>query len=64
MKSFLAISIAAFLLAGCAGPNARTKTTLLGAGVGGVAGAAVAGTPLGLAAGALGGGLIGSQIRR
>lgn len=64
MKSLFAVSVAAVLLAGCAGPNAWTNNTLLGAGVGGVAGAAISGTPLGLAAGALGGGLIGSQIKR
>ena len=58
-----ALAIAASLSA-CAGMTPREHSTAVGAGVGGVAGAVLTGTPEGAAVGAAAGGVIGNQIKR
>lgn len=51
------------LLAGCSGMSARDKSTAIGAGVGGVAGAVLTGGGvLGTVGGAAVGGVIGNQV--
>ena len=49
-------------LGGCAGMSTQDRSTAIGAGVGGVAGAAVGGGVLGTAAGAVVGGVIGHEV--
>lgn len=59
------VAIAAMLisLAGCAGMSRQGQGTLLGAGVGGIGGAALTnGSPLGTLGGAAVGGLIGNVV--
>ena len=59
------VVIATFLLSlgGCAGMSSRDKSTAIGAGVGGVAGAVLTGGGvLGTVGGAAVGGVIGNQI--
>lgn len=59
------VVIATFLLSlgGCAGMSSRDKSTAIGAGVGGVAGAVLTnGGALGTIGGAAVGGIIGNQI--
>jgi len=59
------VVIATFLLSlgGCAGMSSRDKSTAIGAGVGGVAGAVLTnGGVLGTVGGAAVGGIIGNQI--
>ena len=51
-------------LAACSGMTPREHSTAVGAGVGGVAGAVLTGTPEGAAVGAAAGGVIGNQIKR
>ena len=52
-----------FSLGGCAGMSSRDKSTAIGAGVGGVAGAVLTGGgALGTVGGAAVGGIIGNQI--
>ena len=66
MKKFTkTAAIAAMLmsLAGCAGMSRQGQGTLLGAGVGGIGGAALTnGSPLGTLGGAAVGGLIGNVV--
>ena len=58
-----AVAIAMLLgLGGCAGMSKQDRSTAIGAGVGGVAGAAVGGGVLGTAAGAVVGGVIGHEV--
>lgn len=58
-----AVVIAALLgLGGCAGMSSQDKSTAIGAGVGGVAGAVIGGGVLGTAAGAVVGGVIGHEV--
>ena len=52
------------LLSGCSGMSERDRNTAIGAGVGGVAGAAVIGGPAATIGGAAVGGVIGNQIRK
>ena len=59
------VVIATFLLSlgGCAGMSSRDKSTAIGAGVGGVAGAVLTnGGVLGTVGGAAVGGIIGNQV--
>ncbi|MGI4815556.1 MAG: glycine zipper 2TM domain-containing protein [Janthinobacterium lividum] len=49
-------------LTACDGMTTRGRDTAVGAGVGGVAGAALGGGVIGTAAGAAAGGLIGNQV--
>lgn len=52
-------------LAGCSGMSARDRNTVIGAGVGGVAGSVLTeGSSLGTVGGAAVGGYIGNQIKR
>ena len=51
-------------LGACSGMTPREHSTAVGAGVGGVAGAVLTGTPEGAAVGAAAGGVIGNQIKR
>lgn len=55
------LSVAASL-AGCEGMTTRQRDTALGAGAGGLAGAALGGGVLGTVGGAAAGGIIGNQI--
>lgn len=59
---FLMLTIG--LLSGCSGMSERDRNTAIGAGVGGVAGAAVIGGPAATIGGAAVGGVIGNQIRK
>jgi outer membrane lipoprotein SlyB len=63
MKKIIAISAIALMLAGCEhmGPN-QTGGTLIGAGAGGLAGAAIGRSPAGVAIGAVAGGALGNVI--
>jgi osmotically inducible lipoprotein OsmB len=63
-KSVISAVAAAMLLGlgGCAGMTTQERDTAIGAGVGGVAGAAVGGGVLGTAAGAVVGGVIGHEV--
>ena len=59
------ISISALIFAGCAHNSARDNATVVGAGLGGLAGAAVSDAdPLVTVGGAAIGGLLGNQIYR
>lgn len=60
----MAISaVAATMLLGCSGMSTRGKDTAIGAGVGGLAGAALTGgSAVGTVGGAAVGGLIGNQV--
>ena len=61
----IAGTILALMLAGCGGMSVRERDTVIGAGVGAAAGAAVTnGDPLGTVGGAAVGGVIGNQIGR
>ena len=51
-------------LAACADMTPREHSTAVGAGIGGVAGAVLTGTPEGAAVGSAAGGVIGNQIKR
>jgi osmotically inducible lipoprotein OsmB len=51
-------------LGACSGMTPREHSTAVGAGVDGVAGAVLTGTPGGAAVGAAAGGVIGNQIKR
>ncbi len=51
-------------LAACADMTPREHSTAVGAGIGGVAGAVLTGSPEGAAVGAAAGGVIGNQIKR
>ena len=51
-------------LGACSDMTPREHSTAVGAGVGGVAGAVLTGTPEGAAVGAAAGGVIGNQIKR
>lgn len=64
--SAFAISVLVVLsLAGCSGMSRRGSDTVVGAGVGGVAGAVLTGgSPLGTIGGAAVGGVIGNQVGR
>ena len=67
MKNILSAGILMLtlgLLSGCSGMSERDRNTAIGAGVGGVAGAAVIGGPAATIGGAAVGGVIGNQIRK
>jgi len=51
-------------LGGCAGMSRQDQGTLIGAGVGGVAGNVLGGGALGTAAGAVAGGVIGHEVTK
>ena len=57
------LAIAASLGA-CSGMTPREHSTAVGAGIGGVAGAVLTGSPEGAAVGAAAGGVIGNQVKR
>lgn len=62
LTSFIAIILMTASLASCAN---KTTGTIGGAAVGGVAGGLLThGNPVGIAAGAIGGGVIGNQLSR
>jgi osmotically inducible lipoprotein OsmB len=59
----VASSLLALTLSGCGGMSTRDRDTVIGAGVGGVAGAALThGNPAAAVGGAVVGGVIGNQI--
>ena len=59
----LALALVVSTLAGCGGMSTRERDTLIGAGVGAAAGAAVTnGDPVGTVGGAAVGGVIGNQV--
>jgi osmotically inducible lipoprotein OsmB len=61
----ITLAVAALLgLGGCAGMSTQDRNTAIGAGVGGVAGAALGGGVLGTAAGAAVGGVIGHETSK
>lgn len=63
MTMSVVITTFLFSLGGCAGMSSRDKSTAIGAGVGGVAGAVLTnGGVLGTIGGAAVGGIIGNQI--
>ena len=63
MTTNVVIATFLFSLGGCAGMSSRDKSTAIGAGVGGVAGAVLTnGGVLGTVGGAAVGGIIGNQI--
>ena len=51
-------------LGACSDMTPREHSTAVGAGIGGVAGAVLTGTPEGAAVGAAAGGVIGNQVKR
>ena len=64
ISSLIAGLAVAASLGACSGMTPREHSTAVGAGVGGVAGAVLTGTPEGAAVGAAAGGVIGNQIKR
>ncbi len=63
IAAILAIAALFIILAGCAGMSRQGQGTLLGAGVGGIGGAALTnGSPLGALGGAAVGGLLGNVV--
>jgi osmotically inducible lipoprotein OsmB len=64
-KKMLAAGLLAAALTGCSGMSSRDRNTLVGAGVGGVAGSALTnGSSLGTVGGAALGGYLGNQYNR
>ena len=65
-KSVISVVTAAMLLGlgGCSTMTAQEKSTAVGAGVGGVAGALLCGGVLCTAAGAVAGGVIGHEVKK
>ena len=64
IPSLIAGLAIAATLGACSDMTPREHSTAVGAGVGGVAGAVLTGTPEGAAVGAAAGGVIGNQIKR
>jgi osmotically inducible lipoprotein OsmB len=64
-KRLILGAVLAAMLAGCGGMTVRERDTVIGAGIGAAAGAAVTrGDPLGTIGGAAVGGVIGNQVGR
>jgi len=62
-QRLIAGTILTLMLAGCGGMSVRERDTLIGAGVGGAAGAAVTnGSAAGTIGGAAVGGVVGNQV--
>lgn len=61
-KSILAIAVFAASLAGCANMSTRDSNIVGGAAIGGLAGAAIGGSPAATIGGAAIGGLIGNEV--
>jgi len=63
VKRMILGAMLASMLAGCGGMSVRDRDTVIGAGIGAAAGAAVTnGDPLGTVGGAAVGGVIGNQV--
>ena len=64
-KSWIATICLALTLTACSGMSTRDRDTVIGAGVGAAAGAALThGDPIGTVGGAAVGGIIGNQVGR
>jgi osmotically inducible lipoprotein OsmB len=62
-RTLAASAMLAVMVCGCSGMSTRDRDTIIGAGVGGVAGAALSeGSALGTVGGAVVGGVIGNQV--
>ena len=64
MKNLVATVCIALSLTACSGMTQREKGTVIGAGVGAAAGAALTGDALGTVGGAAVGGVIGNQVTK